>query len=435
MRWIVTHPKLRNLDAQVALRDGNPVFYLRDPLSLSEQAVAVPQVLGPVLALLDGSRDAGDVAAEVEARYGLEIGRDAVVRIVDTLDRLYLLDNERAAQATQAATLRYRESDFRAPFHAGQTYPADPRALSSLFDGFLAAVDGDPDDRGSEPSASSHLHARGVVSPHIDYVRGGLTYARVWARAGEAARAAELVVLVGTDHFGRRGSITLSHPPYATPWGVLPQPPSVVEQLAVAIGSGEAYADELHHLTEHSVELSANWLHHSRRGEPVATVPVLVGSYDGFVDGPTEHVADADRHEGAAPSSARQGGDPAAAQRANGFVGALREVMRDRRVLLVASVDLSHVGPAFGGEPVDAVGRERLLASDRALLDRVTAGDTEGFVSALRDGADTNVCGSGPLYLVLRALGETSGDDVDYQVCPADDADSSVVTISGMLLR
>ena len=33
---------------------------------------------------------------------------------------------------------------------------------------------------------------RGLVSPHIDYQRGGLVYAQVWRAAAQAAREAEL---------------------------------------------------------------------------------------------------------------------------------------------------------------------------------------------------------------------------------------------------
>jgi len=48
----------------------------------------------------------------------------------------------------------------------------------------------------------------GVISPHIDYQRGGPVYAAVWQRAAGAIRGAELVIVFGTDHSGGPGKLT-----------------------------------------------------------------------------------------------------------------------------------------------------------------------------------------------------------------------------------
>jgi AmmeMemoRadiSam system protein B len=254
-----------------------------------------------------------------------------------------------------------------------------------------------------------------VVSPHIDFMRGGLTYARVWKRAAEAARAAELAIILGTDHFGRSGSITLTHQPYATPYGVLPQPPDASKALSDAIGHESSYAGELHHRTEHSVELSAVWMHHARNGQPIDTVPVLVGSFSEYIE---------------------NGTNPVESGRVRRFVDALASVAGGRRTLLVASVDLSHVGPEFGGVPLDASARRRLRTADRDLIGRVCAGDAEGFLRTIqRSGDETNICGTGPIYMMMHALGATRGREVDYQLYPADDTDTSAVSVCGVLLE
>ena len=41
---------------------------------------------------------------------------------------------------------------------------------------------------------------RGVLSPHIDYARGFLTYAKLWAVAAEDLSKIERVIILGTDH-------------------------------------------------------------------------------------------------------------------------------------------------------------------------------------------------------------------------------------------
>ncbi len=114
------------------------------------------------------------------------------------------------------------------------------------------------------------------------------------------------------------------------------------------------------------------------------------------------------------------------------------ERFRDRRVLVVASGDLAHVGSEFGGPPLDDDARRALLQADEALLDTLRAGDAEGFYGAIRRVENANnVCGLSPIYLTLRLLENGQGhslrgEQFGYAVCPADPHDTSVVTIAGM---
>ncbi len=123
----------------------------------------------------------------------------------------------------------------------------------------------------------------GLLSPHIDYGRGGEVYAQIWKRAALAAREAELVILLGTDHYGS-DLFSLTRQNYATPYGVLPTDTEIVDRLAAAIGEDAAYAGELRHRGEHSLELVAVWLHHMRAGKPVPLVPILTGSFHPFME-------------------------------------------------------------------------------------------------------------------------------------------------------
>ncbi len=101
----------------------------------------------------------------------------------------------------------------------------------------------------------------------------------------QAANEADLVIMFGTDHQGSNGTVTLTRQSYATPWGVLPTDQALVDKLAEALGQETAFAEELHHAHEHSIELAAVWLHFTRGGRPVALLPILCGSFGGFVAG------------------------------------------------------------------------------------------------------------------------------------------------------
>jgi AmmeMemoRadiSam system protein B len=379
---------------------------LRDPLQLTDKAVTIPQALGPLLALCDGTRDGDALRAAFAVRFGLRIGPDVMEGLLLALDEALLFDNERFAAAREQALIEFRQASCRFPSPVGQSYPADVDELCHLLRGYL-------DDMDEERGAIGGTDVRGLVSPHIDYMRGGSVYARVWKRAEEAVRAADLVLLLGTDHMGKDGALTLTRQHYATPFGLLSTARDVVEVLADALGDEAAFADELHHRSEHSIDLAAVWLHYMREGEPCDVVPILCGSFGHFVRGEAE---------------------PASDLKINALTDAFRQATDGRRVLVVAAADLSHVGPAFGGQPLDFMGRAQLQAADYELIERMCEGDAEGFFVAIkRDDDRRNVCGLSSIYLTLRMLSPTQGERVAYNRCPADQNDTSFVSICGVL--
>ena len=384
-------------------------FVLRDPLGLNEQVVVIPQELGPVLALCDGTRDAGALCASLAVRFGLRVRPDLMERLLRAFDEAFLLENDRFVQARRRALSEYRQAPFRPPVLAGHSYPADPDELRGFLDGYLDAVPAEPCLDG----------CRGLVSPHIDYPRGGPVYARVWKRAANAVRAAELVVVLGTDHFGPDGLVTLTRQDYATPFGPLPTSRAVVDALVAALGAEEeTFAGELYHRSEHSIELAAVWLHRMRDGQPCELVPILCGSFGPFV----ARAAEADGPGGPGRDAAL-----------GALVDALRGALDGRRALVVAAADLAHVGPAFGGRPQGLVEQARLQSADEVLIERMRAGDAEGFFSAVASEGDRfNVCGLPPIYLALRTLQPVRGQQVAYDRCPADENDTSWVSICGM---
>ncbi len=399
-------PKLRAVEVRQVDRGGWPSIQLRDPLGLTDSVVIVPQYLAPVLLLCDGTRDADALTAAAQLRYGLPLDRELLQELMNALDQALLLDNQRYAQARDQALAVYRQAPFRPPALAGHVYPADPDELRRLLRGYLDDVD----DDGPAPTGGT-----GLVSPHIDYARGGPVYAAVWKRAAAMARAADLVVLLGTDHKGEVGQITLTRQHYATPFGVLPTAREIVDALAQALGAGAAFDGELRHRDEHSIELAAVWLHYIRDERPCEIVPILCGSFAHFVSGAAE------------PAQ-----DPAL----NALLGALAQAAAGRQVLVVAAGDLSHVGSAFSGPALDGDGRAQFRAADDELIGHMCAGDAEGFFGALRQAGDKyNVCGGPPIYLALRMLGRVKGQPVAYDSCPADEHDTSAVSVCGVVFQ
>ena len=401
------HPKLRPLDVRPITHEDAPYILLRDPQQISEHQLLVPQPLAAVLAYFDGRHAIDAMLTRFEARYRITLPADAVAQLVEALDEAAMLENGRA-EARRAEVLdAFRRAPYRQPALAGVGYPGDGKALWRVLQDYLESSE-------SAEAPIDWSKPVGVLSPHIDYPRGGKVYADVWKHAAQAAREAELVILLGTDHYGGE-LFTLTRQSYATPYGVLPTDTTIVDRLAAMLGEDEAFAGELRHRGEHSLELVAVWLHHMREGKPVPVVPILTGSFHGFmVNGDTPHA------------------DP----RIAAALSVLAEAATGKRTLVIASGDLAHVGPAFGGAPLDGAARRTLRAADDELIAAMRDGDAGAFFSSIRRVHDrNNVCGVAPIYLTLRLLGESRGTQAGYAVCPADDEDTSVVTVTGMLFR
>ena len=399
-------PKLRTVDARPVSQRGQPAILLVDPLKLTDRHAVVPRRLAPLLTLCDGTRDSGGLRASLMIRFGVRVSAEVIDQVLRALDEALLLENARFAEALEERLGEYRAAPFREPASSGSSYPADADELRRSLQAYLHGVDG------IDPAPTSW---RGVISPHIDFARGGPVYAPVWKRAEGMARAADIAIVIGTDHSGADGRVTLTRQHYATPYGTLPTSRCVVDSLAESVGPELAFADELHHRGEHSIELAAVWLHHIRGGEPCEMVPILYGSFAQFL---------------------REEGSPGQDSTITALVDSLAEATRGRRALFVASADLAHVGPAFGGAPLDFAGRARLQAADDEIIEIACAGDAEGFFQAIKStGGRYNVCGLAPIYLTLRLLAPTSGERVAYDRCPADDRGTSLVSICGVVLE
>lgn len=397
-------PKLRRLDINLTTHQRRPSLVVQDPLLLSDRYLILPQALGAALMLCDGQHDAASITATLTQEYHFRIEQTVVDELLLALDEALFLENERSAAAMAAAIQDFRSLPSRPSTIAGAGYPAEAGALRVKFDRYLEQTG---------PVPSMPATGRALISPHIDYDRGHKVYARVWKQAAAMAQAAERVVILGTDHYGGFNPVTLTRQSYATPYGVLPTDLEVVDALATALGPDAVYAGELYHRREHSIDLVAVWLHHMRQGQAVPVIPILVGSFQPFLgdSGLPDH-------------------DPLFGS----LLHELKTLTNGRRTLYVASGDLAHIGPAFGGEPVGIVERAELATHDEELMHHLAAGDAEGFWRFIQQTEDrNNVCGVSPFYLTLKLLGPVEGHRAGYAVCPADDRNTSVVSICGMV--
>lgn len=402
-------PKLRPLDFQPVHHMGQQMWYLHDPLELTSYQLVMPPALAQMLLFVDGTRDAAQIHEALCQHLDMELPFDIVIDSLAQLDKACLLDNEQSRQQIAHKRAEYRAQPFRPPALAKVSYPETPATLSALFADY---------GRNDNLNGWQPWRGRGLISPHIDYPRGGPVYAKVWQRAQSSVLEADLVIIFGTDHKGG-SAITLTRQHYATPYGVIPTDLDLVDKVAVAIGPENAFADELHHRNEHSIELTAVWLHHAYHQanvEPKPMLPILCGSFHHFV---------------------MNGRHPAEDELLMKTIEILQQETAGKKVLAIASVDFAHVGPAFGDDFVmDAARRAALQQSDDFLVQAIIRGDAGSFYEQITAVKDKNrICGFAPIYLMLRYLETTEGVQVGYAHCSADAQDHSLVSIAGVLLE
>ena len=390
-------PRLRNLEAFPMEHGGRQVIALRDPAGFVEQVVLLPGAILDLVSLFDGEHSIAEIHAVLARRHGSAPTAAQIASVAAQLDAEGFLDSPAFAARRARLEEAFRGSPTRAAAHAGGAYAGDPDALRKQIDAFYAGADGP----GRPVPLRGAPAPRGVMAPHIDFHRGGVTYGWAYRELAAADEAPDLFVILGTCHAGMADPFAVTLKPYDTPLGPAPVDREFVEALERRYRD-DLLASEPAHRAEHSIEFQAVMLRHALGEQrPFAIVPVLA-SY---------------LHE-----AIWRRGEPEADARVPRFVDALVDTIASsrRRVCLVAGVDLAHVGPRFGDEaPNTRASLRRIEEDDRAMLAWVTAGDPAGFYGAVaRDGDARRICGLSPIYTFLRALPGVPGRLERYSQWP-----------------
>jgi AmmeMemoRadiSam system protein B len=358
----------------VTLRDGSPAVALRDPLRVIEDLAVVSPAAWVVAAHFDGSRTPREVERALSL-LGLAVPLEQIASLADALRQAGLVFGPAYRAAEARALAEYRRAPARPPICAGGAYPADPEELRRTLDALFSHAGG----ANGSPSGSRGEPLQLLVSPHIDYHRGGTTYAHAYRALAEAGDV-DLFVVFGTAHASPPRLFTLTRQSYGTPLGTVHTDRGVVDALVAELSEEELLAFELCHRTEHSVELQMVWLRHLFEGRPIQALPVLCSSISDLED--------------PLPRTER-------------FLAALSRAVAGRRVCYLAGADLAHVGPQFGdAAPPTPDELAALQVEDRRTLSFVAVGDAPGFHrDAVRDDARRRLCGVAPIYAALRMAG------------------------------
>jgi MEMO1 family protein len=254
-------------------------------------------------------------------------------------------------------------------------------------------------DRGAgppRPDAAPKARLRGILSPHIDFHRGGPVYTWSYKELVEQSDADTFVIL-GVAHQYCRNRFALTRKDFATPLGLVPTDRAYVDRIAARSGA-DLFEDELSHRPEHSIEFQAVFLQYLLGGRRAySIVPILVGSFHDLMKEGTDPIEDAEVRR---------------------FIDALREAEAEsgKKVVYIGGIDLCHVGPEFGDpEPLDAATLDHVRRFDTTMLDHASARDPAGwFRTAAKVDNRWRVCGLAATYTMLHAMGPSRGRLLKY---------------------
>lgn len=397
------HPKVRSdLHFQHAHHEGAKIVVIQDPLGIMPNPIGVSEMFAHVLPLMDGTRGVEDIEALFEEVMPGQIPAGLIQEGIHGLEQAGVFEDADYWRMRREVLDNYARQEIRSPSHAGLAYEGDPQDLSTWMDSILSGPNGDLDGP-----------PRFIAAPHIDFRVNTSVYAKAYRPL--RGHHYDRVVLMGTGHSVMEGIYCLTSKNLATPLGVTPNDRVSIEHLRKAGGNLIA-PDDFPHRDEHALEFQMIFLQHLLGADSFEVVPILCGSVDRFE-------MDCSRLGEAAEMRP--------------FLNELREIIHEegKQTLVVAGVDLSHIGLRFSHLMTAAEMLEDTRRHDHDLLEAFTRWDAEAFWRKEQEsGGQFNVCGFSTLSTILEVLDPGSAKCLAYDVWD-DSPTGSAVTFAAVVAQ
>ncbi len=397
MREEILPPLRRDLEFYPVQVQGKQYVLIRDHLGLVQEGKAVEIPLYQFMALLDGKTTVRDLQAMLmRQRGGMLVSSDEVKTLLAYLEDSFLLESEKFTRAKDAVVAEFVSKTVRPSSHSGRAYPADLLELKRKLDEILAL-------QPEFPKPDGKILA--LVAPHIDLSVGGRVYAAAYRNLRDLLP--KTVIILGTGHQMAQDVFAVSDKDFETPLGVAECDRLSVEKLKAA-GEEVIAKNDFAHRAEHSIEFQVLFLQHLLPKGSFKIIPILCGNLQISLS-----------------EYSRRG----YREKVGIFLEELKKAVENQReeVLLIAGVDLSHIGPKFGHEMPAQYLTGQSETHDRALLHCLTAQDADLFWQESGRVKDQyNVCGFAALACLLEVLKPCKGQLLSYETWHEDSTRSAV---------
>ncbi len=242
--------------------------------------------------------------------------------------------------------------NFQAPVVAGLFYPADSAALDSVLARFVKQA--------PELRLSGRVIA--LVSPHAGYVYSGQVAACAYRTL--KAEKLDVVILIGASHHYRRiGVVVDTRKGHRTPLGTVLYDRATAQALVKRQG---IFSNRIEPFAkEHSLETQLPFLQ-AHYGKDLRVVEILMTNEDW--------------------------------QTCDTLSKAIVEVVKQKRVLIIASSDLSHYHPY-----------QQAVKLDQRLAQRLAQFDAAKFYEDIA-GGKCEACGAGPIAVAMLTAQKLGAD-------------------------
>jgi AmmeMemoRadiSam system protein B len=372
---LMEYPKIRPVEAIPTVLDGKRVIMLRDVSSLSDKVIFVSPELLFLISQMNGENRILDIQVAYTRNFGTIITSEKIKEILNQLDEALFLESERFYKYLENMKEEFKKSNIRKTYLAGKSYPDEKEILKNYLNIFFQNIE-----------VGKKKNVLGIISPHIDYQRGGNCYAYAYSELEDIEENSTFVIL-GTSHFFQGDDLLiLTKKDFETPLGVLKNDKEFIEKIEKKLNK-DLCKEEFAHKNEHSIELQTVFLKYILKEKNFKIFPILCGSFSRFIEKEITPKNDSEIID---------------------FISAFKEVKNELsyKIYFIAGADLAHIGLNFGDKtPVNSLVAEETKKKDLEMLKFVENLDAEGFYNYILSERDNRrICGLSPIYLLLNLI-------------------------------
>jgi AmmeMemoRadiSam system protein B/AmmeMemoRadiSam system protein A len=266
----------------------------------------------------------------------------------------------------------------RHPIASGKFYPGTAEQLRAFIESFVERHD-------------DKIQAVGIISPHAGYIYSGAVAASVITRIAPA----DTYIIIGPNHTGMGKPFSImTVGNWQTPLGDVPIDSALAQNILA--NSKYLQEDRTAHQSEHAIEVQLPLLQYFKPDLKIVPITLAVATLEIY------------REIGASIAQAVQESP-------------------DKKILIVASSDMTHYEP-----------QESAVAKDKRAIEAILELDEEALLERVIK-ERISMCGYAPAVTMLtaaRALGAKSAELVRYQTSGDASGDySAVVGYAGIIVH